>query len=83
MLRLKLNFVIGPGQHPNSLRGVLILLRHSMRQAELFGLETGAKFIQRERFAEFVHDAAREFAGQSHFRKFPREQALLIEGFGI
>ena len=35
---LELNFVVGPGQHPNPLRRVLIFLRHSIRQAELFGL---------------------------------------------
>ena len=56
----------------------MIFLRHSIRQAELFGLETGAKLFQRERLAEFVHDPAREFAGQSQFRKFPPEQRLLV-----
>ncbi len=58
----------------------MILLRHSIRQAELFGLETGAKLFQRERLPEFVHDPAREFARQSQFRKFPPEQRLLVHG---
>ena len=37
---LELDFVVGPGQHPNPLGGVLIFLRHSIRQAELLRLET-------------------------------------------
>jgi hypothetical protein len=28
--------------------------------------------------SELVHDPAREFAGQSHFKEFPPEQRLLI-----
>ena len=78
--RLELDLVVGPGQHPNPLGGVLIFLRHSIRQAELFGLESGAKIFQRKRLPEFVHDPAREFAGQSQFREFPPEQRLLIQG---
>ena len=38
LLGLELDFVVGPGQHPDPLRGVLIFVRHSIRQAELFGL---------------------------------------------
>ncbi len=80
LLRLELDLVVGPGQHPNSLCGVLILMRHSIRQTELFGLETGAKLSQRERFPERVHDLARVFAVQSQFLEFPGEQPLLIDG---
>ena len=80
LLRLELDFVVGPGQHPNSLCLVLIFLRHSIRQAELFGLETGAKLFQRERAPEFVHDPARKFARQSKFNEFPREQSPSHKG---
>jgi hypothetical protein len=60
----------------------LIFLRHSIRQAELFGLETGAKFFQCKRLPKLVHDPAREFAGQSQFGEFPREQRLFVPGIG-
>ena len=80
---LELNLVVGPGQHPDPLCGALIFLRHSIRQAELFRLETGAKFLQCEQLSESVHHPAREFAGQSQFREFPSEQCLLIQRFGI
>ena len=76
----ELNFVVGLGQHPNPLGGVLIFLCHSVRQTELFGLETGAKLFQRERLSELVHDPAREFARQSQFREFSPEQRLLVHG---
>ena len=81
---LELDFVVGPGQHPDPLRGVLILLRHSVRQAELFGLQAGAKFFERERLPEFVHHPAREFARQSQFCEFSSRTApFRIRGFGI
>ena len=80
LFRLELNFVVGPGQHPDPLGGVLIFLRHSIRQPELFGLDTGAKFFQCERLPESVHDPAREFAGQSEFAEFPPEQRLFVQG---
>ena len=44
----KLNFVVGTGQHPDPLCLVLIFVRHSVGQAKLFGLESGAKFLQRK-----------------------------------
>ena len=74
---LELNLVIGPGQHPNSLR----IVRLAIRQAELlhFGFETGAKFFQCKRLPELVHDPAREFAGQSQLKEFPLEQRLLVD----
>ena len=80
LLRLELDFVVGPGQHPNPLGGVLIFLRHSIRQAELFRLEPGAKFFQCERLPQFVHHAAREFAGQSQLSEFSPEQRLFVQG---
>src|SRR5437870_11006835 len=43
LLRLELDLVVGPGEHPNPLRGLLIFLRHSIWQAELLLLEPGAK----------------------------------------
>jgi len=73
LFRLELNLVVGPGQHPNSLCGGLIFLRHSIRRAELFVFETGAKLFQRERLPEPVQDPAREFPAQSQFRKLSRE----------
>ena len=78
LLRLELDLIVGPGQHPNSLSRVLILSSHSIGQAELFGLETRAKLFQRERFAHFVHHPLGEFAGQSQFHKFPPEQPLFV-----
>src|SRR5439155_25872827 len=76
---LELNFVVGPGQHPNPLRLVLIFLHNSIRQAELFGSETGAKIFQRERVVEFVHDPVGEFASQSQLNEFPCERSFLIK----
>ena len=75
---LELDLVIGTGQHPNSLCGALIFRRHSVRQAELFRLQTGAKFFQYKRLSQSVHDPAREFTVQSQFKEFPLEQRLLI-----
>ena len=59
LLRLELDLVVGPGEHPNPLRGLLIFLRHSIWQAELLPLEPGAKIFQCKRLPEFVHDPAR------------------------
>ena len=80
---LELNFVVGPGQHPNSLGGVVVFLRHSIRQAELFAFESGAELFQCERLTECAHNPAGELACQSQFGEFSREQRLFIRGFGI
>ena len=79
---LELNFVVGPRQHPNPLRSVLIFRGHSIRQPELLGFESSAKLFERERLPESVHDPARKLAGQSQFGEFPPEQRLFIEGVG-
>ena len=76
LLGLKLNLVIGPGQHQNSLNGVLI------RQAGLlhFGFEIGAKFFQCKRLPQLAHNPTREFVGQSQLKEFPLEERLLVTG---
>ena len=76
LLGLKLNLVIGPGQHQNSLNGVLI------RQAGLlhFGFEIDAQFFQFKRLPKLVHNPTCESAGQSQLKKFPLEERLLVAG---
>src|SRR6266849_2053389 len=76
LLRLKLDLIIGPGQHQNSPDGVPI------RQAGLlhFGFEIGAQFFQCKRLPKLVHNPACESAGQSQLKEFPLEERLLVTG---
>ena len=73
---LKLNLVVGPGQHQNSPDGVPI------RQAGLLhvGFEIGSLFFQCKRLPQVVHNPAREFGGQSQLKEFPLEERLLVTG---
>ena len=76
LLGLKLNLVVGPGQHQNSPDGVPI------RHAGLlhFGFEIGAQFFQCKRLPKLVHNPACESAGQSQLKEFPLEERLLVTG---
>src|SRR6516164_3777865 len=85
LVRLELHFVVGASQHPNSLCDVLIVVHHSIRQAELlqpklvhFGFQIGAQLFQPKRLPEFVYHPLAEFAGQSQLKEFPRKQRLLV-----
>src|SRR5260370_41465573 len=71
-----MNLVIGPGEHQNSLDGVLI------RQAGLlhFGFEIDVHFFQFKRLPKLVHNPTCESAGQSQLKKFPLEERLLVAG---
>ena len=77
---LELDLVVGPGQHPDPLRGVLIFLRHSIRHAGTVRPAGRREVFQRERLAESVHDPAVNSPRQSQFSEFPLEQRLLVEG---
>src|SRR2546425_4628026 len=47
LLGLELNFVVGPGQHPNSLGGMLILLRHPRSEEHTSELQSLAYLVCR------------------------------------
>ena len=76
LLGLKLNLVVGPGQHQNSPDRVPI------RQAGLlhFGFEISAQLFQCKRLPKLVHNPACESAGQSQLKEFPLEERLLVTG---
>ena len=78
LFRVEVDFVVGPGKHPDPLGGVLVLLGQTIRQAELFGLQPGAKIVQTERVRQLVQHTPSELAVQSHFREAPPEQRLLV-----